>query len=1126
MECTDTSDPYRTPFLLLVDGQNDSNTGTRPAAEGTVASRIRFLNERDRKPQEAEKNVSQPKSVLDRAPPAIREADQSLSPNPQRLSPFVRRTAERLPTPTPPVHSLHANIPVHSPTPKVVIQRPTFFDISPGSDKGTHATNQWQKPGPSHLARSSNESSSPLPHNAAPRSEIRGTSNPQHTDLSGERKNLRHVEAVPRGQLSAQGLQRDANGNLVTTGQKQNTKSDNAGPFGVTLRKSQAALEPAHSKPESAKPGKSDSSIGSALRKLRPISPSIGIGPRNTTFGRAGGRYRPDEPCSSPAVEGVPEAHAPESVETHENEAAALAKVHDERIAPKRSIIPFDSVGHVDTENEAIASSIRQPSQQGPLPSDADTVPTFRQEQLDRIHAIDTVIKRQSNLLQGVIRQLKGCGPRLEEIRTLSRGLSPKTRTIKFPASETFDLDNSSRIFAATPVSDSSTGWEVHEGPERTERTRTMSFPDALLALNDAAETVSSLVKDIQPAALTDIPRAQSLGDNARRTQSLPKALLGPATASLLHPVQCPDDLITPRPHTVNVQPHFDWLGRPSATSRYTLTPPPGQSMGKAMSHAALRNALPTMLPPTPQDERPPVLGRRRHPRLKLSTQSNPSVALKHGHVAGHGLPKPPSSTLSSASSISQFSFRPTPPLYFSYQQLPTPADPETTDQAGALSLHGPPTAFSTADQQSQQFFSHVDNLTPSSASKDSPPPPPPKFMGFDPTAASPTTGGSSSSKRRKAQSDCGIPIGSSVSSIRSSSLLCESCGMKRDAKMGMDATAGVESPAVAALSPVEESPETSKQVSQDSVPQPSSKNTSQPKVQTAFKSSSPVFQPPLTAQLHPAISQLTDFPTAPLTKQSVSNGDLKCLHTLADPKSPPSPPLAELSSGKAASDYVTATQPLSGSESTASQVEILMQPSGPPPDATPASAPKPKPNPEKSNVPAQPSEADTTAAAPPSTRHTSTSRRPLPRPLQNQHEDSDDARQQTKIRIEQWRQMVPAVQFASQPVVNPFKPASSSPSPLPLEAAEHLDVRTRVRLLEAARRVKELEMEEDVRAAAAAAAAADVLGENQVCAQTANADIAVTDAAACGGEDEAPDEALFKGGANEQIGALEKPFW
>ncbi|KAH7065337.1 hypothetical protein B0J12DRAFT_31815 [Macrophomina phaseolina] len=129
----------------FLDGQGDDITGKEPTWKGTVASRIRSLNDRDnavrinqravRAMQESQEGVTplnRPKYVSYGAPEKGRSEESYDSSNPAgRTNPFVRHTPakpQEFPSkPGLPERVSHSNVVIRSPVPNVVVQRPTFF---------------------------------------------------------------------------------------------------------------------------------------------------------------------------------------------------------------------------------------------------------------------------------------------------------------------------------------------------------------------------------------------------------------------------------------------------------------------------------------------------------------------------------------------------------------------------------------------------------------------------------------------------------------------------------------------------------------------------------------------------------------------------------------------------------------------------------------------------------------------------------------------------------------------------------------------------------------------------------------------------------------------------------------
>ncbi|KAK7556706.1 hypothetical protein IWX49DRAFT_623155 [Phyllosticta citricarpa] len=1052
MECTGTSSPYAAPLLPLFDGPNDATTAKGSVREGTVASRIRSLNELDRKsgasakPAGGEGNPSHFKSVLSRAPPAIQQVDRSLQPTPQRTSPFVRRSAERLPT-SPPAQPSHSAVHLHAPQPKVIVQRPTFFDISPGPSVVKYDARQWQDSGPSYLSTAADKSS-----NLGKAAQIQDTSDSANTSPN-----------------------------------KQTARADHANPWGVTLRKSQPELStrPPYSKPPHANSNATEDDMEDLLRKSRPSSPSIGIAPRNPIFGGTGGRTQPapkDNSGSTSGDEANPEAPVTGTLEeSHKIPAADHLASSEQQINDTRERI-VDPPNLTGARYQIHRSDVPVTTLPNRMPMGPSIRPGTNQQQLDggKFLSFDTVIKRQEIKLKEIIRQLKGCGPWLEEIRTLAYEMPSKTTYMEPSPDEHSEVHYGFGTLSSASQSDLSRSWEESEGTP--ERKRTKSLPDALVALNDAAETVSSIVKDIQPTAASEVFKAQSSQDAAQSALSLPalmKIPTGLQDSALVNPVlPGAGDIVTPRAHTVDINPAANlspyWYSSPTAVSRYTLTPPPGRRMGKAMSHEALCRTLPfPIYPQSPPRKKPPALHRLQSAIVKPLRRSNTSS--KPRRLSGPSSPgcTISSTSLSNDSPISQYSFRPTPSLYFSYQQIPSSTNPSAIDPTASSSYRDPTTSIPIDDQQGQYFPLYLKSGrgSPSSGSRDSPPPPPPGFMGYDLTISSSTTAAKGGRGKERAQPEEDVQNDSNIPAIEKNPPSQES-----EAEMK---TSKVEGTSDHDETPIDKALSTVQEASQEFA---NGNHNSKDGLSLLSLAESVDVLEPSSAEPH------------------LNNSDpTTVIHVAGSPEAPKQAPGAE-------SDRDVTRPAPPGS------------PTHPLSEATGND---------------QPSEAEATVAPTSPTGHSASPRRPFPRPIQEhnkrneqsqRHRASQEQQLLTLKRIEQWRLMVPTVRISRPHDTDPQPlPPSTAGSSLPPALPQHLDVRTRVRLLEAARRVKEMELEEARASAAAAAATAADTGVVDVDSEKPAAD--AEDHVVVGAGDEAA-QALFQGGAREQIGSLDRPFW
>ncbi|KAK7538750.1 uncharacterized protein J3D65DRAFT_602730 [Phyllosticta citribraziliensis] len=1145
MERTDTFNSHTALLLPILDGQSDANAVKGSVGPGTVASRIRSLNELERKAagpavHRVEDNASpEEKSVLRRAPRAIREVDRSLQSTPQRPSPFVRRSGERRPTSPPTVPSAHSPLFVHAPVPKFTLQRPTFLDVSPESSTTTHVAGQWQKPRALQSPIGADRASYPT-KNSAYGPETRDGAPKVQQPTFGTHGRPVQFETLSSGKVSSQGIGKNAD-NKLHLPRKQ---VGSANPWGVTLRKSQPALNtrpPYNSIPHrSPSPlAQEDITIENTLRTSRPISPSIGKAPRKKSYGRAGERSRPttrDISGSASGDESNSEAPVPVTglaEKTDRVQAADVLEVSTGKIGDttKRLIDPPGTEPH-----------LCKTLPQSQVPVEGSSGPVTGQQQLDggRLLTFDIHIKKQADKLNEVIQQLKFCGPWLEEIRTSAQEQHSRTTYMESLPDESPGLHHSIPTWSSASKSDSRRSWELYEVPQRI---RKISLPNALIAPDDAAETVDAIVKDDQPTAASGVSRAQSHHDTAENTLSLPDSMevsTDPGSPALMDPVQ-PFAEVTPRAHSVDINPAASlnpyWFSSPSAITRFTLTPPPGRTMGEAMSHKALCKILPLPIypqdPQRPQREQRPADHRGRGVRLKSSARYDPSSS-RQGIYSGYGPFKSPGSgsSLSNKSSISQCSFKPTPALYFSYQQIPPSLNPTASDPTLASSYREPVVVIPTTAQQGHCFAppSSTDRGTPSSGSRDSPPPPPPGFMGYDPAGASAATKNRVRRKQR-AQSEAGEPPLSDMSFLETHPPLCESRGLMETSQCE-SSTDHENTPCVEALSPVQDkSPEFVPPVANYT----SQSSTSQSADPAGVKQNSAALA---LSQANSHSSTCTNAPENPIdvrTEHHDSNDDTHPRSAAAESGNPLNTSSGEQNQDN--SDPTTVIHVDENAEGSKQNPDAGSKPvsSSPPSASSKSSLEAPDDQP--------PSEAKATEAPTSSTDHSSP-RRPLPLPVQwreleqqeKQHEalrrSSEEQRRQTHKRVEQWCRSLPGLRFTSatgqitvfeQPSGPPPSSTMTADSSLPPSQTQnqHLDVRTRVRLLEAARRVKEMELKE-ARAAATAAAAVEA-GTMEL---KADESVGDDENAAIVGADDDVAGGLFKGDVREQIGSLEKPFW
>ncbi|KAK8160560.1 hypothetical protein BKA80DRAFT_275387 [Phyllosticta citrichinensis] len=401
--------------------------------------------------------------------------------------------------------------------------------------------------------------------------------------------------------------------------------------------------------------------------------------------------------------------------------------------------------------------------------------------------------------------------------------------------------------------------------------------------------------------------------------------------------------------------------------------------------------------------------------------------------------------------------------------------------------------------------------------------------MGYDPTVASAAIKNTARHKQR-AQSEAGLPHSPDMSFLETHPPRSES----REAvetSQSERSTDPEDTPFVKALSPVQEkSPEDVPPVAKYT----SESSTSRSADPAGTKQTSPALAPPEASSHSSTCPDASENPVDDPTEDHDSHGDLHPC-SAAEPGNP-----LNTSSGEQIqdnSDPTTVIHVDKNAEGSKQNSDAGSKPTSPrPPSASSKSS-----RDAADNRP--PSEAKATEAPTSSTDHNSP-RRPLPLPVQwlaleqqeKQHEalrrSSEEQRRQTHKRVEQWCRSLPGLRFTSATgQITVFEPPSEPPpsssttvdSSLPPGQIQHqhLDVRTRVRLLEAARRIKEMELKEAHAAATAAAAVKAGIMELK-----ADEFVGDVENAAVIGADEGVAGGLFKGDVREQIGSLEKPFW
>lgn len=711
----------------FLDGQGDESAEKRLAWKGTVASRIRSLNDMNnatrasqtsthsgQKPWEEVTRSNRPMHAASHAPTRSDESYGSSGLS-GRTNPFVRHSPPRsLQTPLKPERISHSNVPVRSPAPSLLIQRPTFFEEhnraaargtrSPAPDTDSRQGFGRQQPG-NHFRGA--ELASPKPN-----AQI---FSPTHAHATARR--FEELEA--RRQAASSDLERDARRDSVTVGHKAARPS----------RKSQPDLRSKDDPVTNVLETERDSRHSLTAQKaslpghVRPTSPSIGIGPRTSTFGKAGrvrsvspgesGQAKTDRVGRNQArLEGI------ESMIQDIDTTSARIESTAHKIRSAAHIIGLLSSSSTIPTNEArlIGSSEAEAAPQSPAklrgrtPHDevSSSAARMRKNTHDlmlhdgpgtssapeEIDSIDSILAKHDAVVDHVIEQLQACGHKLQTIRSLSQqftSIPGSSSSMVGQKSDSASSPTAAQVSLASHIPPASIN-----DPPALQRKRMRSIPDLIHLVDDAGEkfglnmkqTEDEMVKEMA-AKLHDSEAAQESGTFPVETDLITLAesqgMLPRAVAIL--PAEPPTELVVPSatPHLSIPYSDRDELPRNDVlTSVAPLSPPKRREDGPIRrSKTRLNTTLPIpTTPPSPHPERnrSPLQGGGSAPSspcLGLATRPS-SVRRRHHHrqpssylSAKRGIDSSTASTGSTATSVLD-SLRPTPTVYFPYQHLPS----------------------------------------------------------------------------------------------------------------------------------------------------------------------------------------------------------------------------------------------------------------------------------------------------------------------------------------------------------------------------------------------------------------------------------------------------------------------
>lgn len=713
----------------FLDGQGDESAEKRLAWKGTVASRIRSLNDMNnatRANQTSTQSAQKPREEATRSNRSMHAASHAPTRSDEsygssglsgRTNPFVRRSPPRsLQTPLKPELISHSDVPVRSPAPSLLIQRPTFFE-----EQNRAAARGSRSPAPDTDSRQGFGRQQPGNHFrgvelASPKPNAQILS-PTHAHATARR--FEELEA--RRQAASSDLERDARRDSATVGHKAARPSTKSQP---DLRSKD---NPVTSVLETGRDSRHSLTAQKASLPghVRPTSPSIGIGPRASTFGKAG-RVRSASPDESgqaktdrvgrnqPRLEGI-ESMIQDIDTTSANIESTAHKIrsaaHVIGLLSSSSTIPTNEarlIGSSEAEaapqspaklrgrtlHDEVSSSVarmRKNTDDLMLPHDGPGTSSAPEE----IDSIDSILAEHDAVVGHVIEQLQACGHKLQAIRSLSQQFTSIPRS---SSSMIGQKDIGSESAASPTIAQVSLASHVPPAsindPLALQRKRTRSIPDLIHLVDDAGEKFGLNMKQTENEMIKEMAAEFHGSEAAQESGAFPVetdliALAEsqgklPRTVAIL-PAEPPTELVVPSAasHLSIPYSNRDALHRNDVlTSVGPPSPPKRREDGPIRRPKTRLNTtllIPTT-PPSPHAERnrSPLQGRSSAPSSPcLGLATRPS-SVRHRHrqpssylSAKRGIDSSTTSTGSTAASVLD-SLRPTPTVYFPYQHLPS----------------------------------------------------------------------------------------------------------------------------------------------------------------------------------------------------------------------------------------------------------------------------------------------------------------------------------------------------------------------------------------------------------------------------------------------------------------------
>ncbi|OJD29154.1 uncharacterized protein BKCO1_9000021 [Diplodia corticola] len=774
-----------------LDGQDDDLPGKDPSWKGTVASRIRSLNELNnpartgqaptRSVQEIQEESARSASSMHASnlAPVLSDESRGTSGLSGRTNPFVRRSPPRsVPTPSKPSlpeRVSHSNVPVKAPVPSLLVQRPTFFEDQNRAAQRPAAretrTPELSTESRQDYGRQPIENRSRSTELTSPGPSINSGYARTPSSSSAYATAKRFEELEPRRRVTAIGLKNDTKGDGFlmdpnpNPNLNQRTQLAVTGPSVVMARKSQPELRSKDKPMPSVLETDRDSRHGLTTQRaftpdnLRSTSPSVGIRPRTTPFERAGwvrsvspiesGQAKTDRTGRNSArlerIESMIQDIETTSTCIEATACEIRTSAHVIGLLSASSMTTTNEAGSMDCGVSGVEPQPQAKLQEQTLQADVSSSAACMRRNTEShtprdtygagpapevIDPIDSILAEHDAVVDHVIEQLQACGHKLRMIRSLSQqfGSIPIPR----PSLSEVDRKDSASNSASLPNFAeapilSGTPTASTNDPPALQGQPARSNPGFVRLINSAGEGLGLNLKQAEDKQLGAFPAEI----DSTPPSKLQRMLSGTLFSS---PTELPTELV---PSIPSVRPHL--------STRYlnNSTVPRNDTIASARASAP----TPPLSPPKPREDVPM---KRSRPRLYTTLPIPTTPPSPHTERYGNRLqgrtsnPGSPRAGLTTRPSSARRLYHRQPSSYFSAKQgTDSPSILDSLRPAPTVyfpyqhlpSAQASPQANSSTQEEFKQYdycpmfqTQWDDSRGPIAQAPETPPPPPPLF--------------------------------------------------------------------------------------------------------------------------------------------------------------------------------------------------------------------------------------------------------------------------------------------------------------------------------------------------------------------------------------------------------------